>query len=60
MLDSEQHGILVFPSKAAHATAPNRSSTARISISGDVSLMLSNSEGIEHLMPDLSQWQRVD
>ena len=52
MFDLEQDTIIIFPSKTPHATVRNTSGLPRISISGDVSLMLKESKGFEHLMPN--------
>ena len=51
IFDLEQDSIIIFPSKTPHATMPNESNLPRVSISGDISIMLKNSEGFEHLMP---------
>ena len=40
MFDLEQDSIIIFPSKTPHATVPNKSGLSRISISGDISIML--------------------
>ena len=37
---------------------PNKSGQVRISISGDITIMLKNSEGFEHLMPNFSNWTK--
>ncbi len=58
MFDLDQDSIIVFPSKTAHATAPNRSNLPRISISGDISIMLKDSKGFEHLMPNFHNWTK--
>ena len=58
MFDLEQDSIIIFPSKTLHATAPNKSGHPRISISGDVSIMLKESKGFEHLMPNFSNWTK--
>jgi len=58
MFDLEQDSIIIFPSKTPHATAPNKSGHPRISISGDVSIMLKESKGYEHLMPNFSNWTK--
>ena len=44
--------------KTPHATVPNQSGKPRISISGDISLMLKDSNGFEHLMPNFSNWTK--
>ena len=58
MFDLEQDSIIVFPSKTPHATLPNKSNLPRISISGDISLMLRQSKGFEHLMPNFTNWTK--
>ena len=58
MFDLEQDSIIIFPSKTAHATAPNKSNQPRISISGDISIMLKESKGYEHLMPNFKNWTK--
>tara|TARA_Y100001970_G_scaffold287543_1_gene412454 strand:+ start:153 stop:833 length:681 start_codon:yes stop_codon:yes gene_type:complete len=59
IFDTEQDSILIFPSKSSHGTMPNKSGKKRISISGDVSLMLKDSKGFEHLMPNYKYWQKL-
>tara|TARA_B100000989_G_C19395098_1_gene407453 strand:- start:48 stop:698 length:651 start_codon:yes stop_codon:yes gene_type:complete len=56
IFDLDQDTIIVFPSKTPHATAPNKSGSPRISISGDITIMLKNSKGFEHLMPNFKNW----
>ncbi len=58
IFDLKQDSIIIFPSKTPHATAPNLSGSPRISISGDVSIMLKNSDGFEHLMPNFKNWTK--
>ena len=58
MFDLDQDSIIVFPSKTPHATVPNKSGLPRISISGDISIMLKDSKGFEHLMPNFSNWKK--
>ena len=58
MFDLDQDSIIIFPSKTPHATAPNNSGSPRISISGDISIMLKDSQGFEHLMPSFSNWTK--
>ena len=58
MFDLDQDSIIVFPSKTPHATVPNKSNEPRISISGDISIMLKDSKGFEHLMPNFSNWTK--
>ncbi len=58
MFDLEQDSIIIFPSKTPHATMPNNSGKPRISISGDVTIMLKDSKGFEHLMPNFNNWTK--
>ncbi len=58
MFDLEQDSIIIFPSKTPHATMPNSSNKPRISISGDVTIMLKDSKGFEHLMPNFKNWTK--
>ena len=59
LFDLEQDSIIIFPSKTAHATSPNNSGQPRISISGDISIMLKDSFGFEHLMPNFKNWTKL-
>ena len=54
----EEGDIVIFPSKTQHATIPNITENPRISISGDVTIMLKNSLGHERLMPHFDNWQQ--
>ena len=56
--DVDQDSIIIFPSKTPHATLPNNSGHPRISISGDVTIMLKDSKGFEHLMPNFKNWTK--
>tara|TARA_B100000989_G_scaffold281842_1_gene246395 strand:+ start:25 stop:705 length:681 start_codon:yes stop_codon:yes gene_type:complete len=58
IFDLEQDSIIIFPSKTLHATMPNKSEQVRISISGDISIMLKDSKGFEHLMPNFNNWTK--
>ena len=58
VFDLKQDSIIIFPSKTPHATLPNLSGLPRISISGDVTIMLKNSNGFEHLMPNFKNWTK--
>ena len=58
VFDLKQDSIIIFPSKTPHATAPNQSGSPRISISGDVTIMLKDSKGFEHLMPNFKNWTK--
>ena len=57
--DPPQDTIIIFPSKTPHATLPNKSNLPRISISGDITIMLKNSNGFEHLMPNFKNWTKL-
>lgn len=57
-VEAAEDDIVIFPSKTQHATQPNQSGSPRISISGDVTLMLKDSTGHEHMMPNFSHWQQ--
>ena len=41
-LNVKEDDIVIFPSKTPHATVPNQSGEVRISISGDITIMLKN------------------
>ena len=58
VFDVDQDSIIIFPSKTPHATLPNNSGHPRISISGDVTIMLKDSKGFEHLMPNFKNWTK--
>ncbi len=58
IFDLSQDSIIIFPSKTPHATLPNKSGQPRISISGDISIMLKDSKGFEHLMPNFKNWTK--
>ena len=58
-LSAEEGSIVIFPSKTLHATQPNKSNKTRISLSGDISITLKNSEGFEHIMPDIKNWIKL-
>ena len=57
-LHIEEGDIVIFPSKTMHATIPNITKNPRISISGDVTIMLANSYGHERMMPHFNNWQQ--
>ena len=56
-IDIKEDGIVIFPSKTKHSTQPNFIDNPRISISGDVCIMLKDSFGHERLMPHYNNWQ---
>lgn len=53
----KEDDIVIFPSKARHSTIPNQSNKPRISISGDITIMLKDSTGHEKIMPHYKRWQ---
>ena len=55
-LHIEEGDIVIFPSKTKHATNSNMTENTRISISGDVVIMLKNTYGHEKLMPHFNHW----
>ena len=56
-LHIKENDIIIFPSKIKHATIPNKSDNPRISISGDITIMLKDSFGHERVMPHYDNWQ---
>ena len=56
-LNIEEDNIIIFPSKTKHSTTPNITENTRISISGDVTILLKDSSGHERLMPHFNNWQ---
>ena len=56
-IHTKEDDIVIIPSKTKHATLPNTSNNPRISISGDISIMLKDSFGHERLMPHYNNWQ---
>ena len=58
LFDPLQDSIVIFPSKTPHATTPNESKLPRISISGDITIMLKDSSGFEHIMPNFENWTK--
>ena len=57
-LNVQEDNIIIFPSKTKHSTTPNVTQNPRISISGDVTIMLKDSSGHERLMPHFNNWQQ--
>jgi len=56
-LHVQEDDIIIFPSKTKHSTIPNKSEKPRISISGDITIMLKDSFGHERIMPHYDNWQ---
>lgn len=57
-LEPEEDEIILFPSKTLHSTAPNMTTTPRISISADIVITLRDSGGHETLMPPVERWKK--
>ena len=57
-VEPEEDEIIIFPSKTLHSTAPNMTTTPRISISADIVVTLRDSGGHETLMPPVQRWKR--
>ena len=55
---AKEDEILIFPSKTRHSTQSGGNNNERISISADVSLLVKNSDGLEHLTPPLKNWKK--
>ena len=58
LMEVKEDDIVIFPSKIKHSTIPNKTENPRISISGDISIMLKDSFGHERLMPHYNNWQQ--
>ena len=58
-IDPAEDEILVFPSKTLHSTSENATDEPRISISADITTMLTDSSGHETMMPHFSHWKEV-
>ena len=56
----QEDDIIIFPSKTKHSTTPNVTQKPRISISGDVTIMLKDSSGHERLMPHFNNNANTD
>ena len=58
-IDIKEDGIVIFPSKTKHSTQPNIIDNPRISISGDISIVLKKSFGYEKFLPHFDNWQSL-
>lgn len=56
-VEIEEDSIIMFPSKIKHSTLPSKSEKPRISISGDICIMLKDSFGHKKLMPNFKNWK---
>jgi len=52
--------VVIFPSKAYHATEPNETELPRVSISTDVVVALKDAGGIEFVMPPVRHWRSAE
>ena len=57
-IPAKEDEIIIFPSKSRHSTQPGGNNDERISISADISLLVKNSDGLEHLTPPLENWKK--
>lgn len=60
LIDGPEGTLLIFPSKALHATSLNMTNDYRITLSGDITMMLKESKGFEHIMPNFKHWKLLD
>lgn len=52
--------VVIFPSKAYHATEPNETDGPRVSISADVVVALKDAAGVEYVMPPVRDWRSAE
>lgn len=52
--------VVIFPSKAYHATEPNETDQPRVSISADVVVALKDAAGVEYVMPPVRHWRSAE
>ena len=57
-IPAKEDEIIIFPSKSRHSTQPGIKNDERISISADISLLVKNSDGLEHLTPPFENWKK--
>ena len=57
-IPTKEDDIVIFPSKSRHSTQPGGNNDERISISADISIIVKNSDGLEHLTPPLKNWKK--
>ena len=55
-IPTKEDEIVIFPSKSSHSTQAVGNNDERISISADISIVVKNSNGLEHLTPPLKNW----
>jgi len=56
----EEGDIVIFPSKTLHGTQPNIENNERISIAADVSLLAKDAKSLEHLLPPVKAWRKIN
>ena len=56
LLESEEDGVVIFPSKTRHGTQPNETENVRISKSADIVVTLKDRVTVEYLMPSIGEW----
>lgn len=55
-----EDNVVIFPSKAYHATESNETDQPRVSISADVVVALKDAAGVEYVMPPVRHWRSAD
>ena len=60
LLESEEDGVVIFPSKTRHGTQPNETENVRISISADIVVTLKDRVTVEYLMPSIGEGGKVE
>ena len=58
-LEVNEDDILIFPSKTPHSTDQIETNSERISISGDVIFLAKDTNLIEHLTPNFTNWKKL-
>jgi len=58
-LDVKEDDIVIFPSKTPHSTDQIKTNSERISISGDIVFLAKNTNQIEHLTPNFTNWKKL-
>ena len=60
IFDVEENDIVIFPSKAMHGTQQNIENHERISISADITLLAKDAKLLEHLIPPMKNWKKIN
>ncbi len=58
-MNVKQGDLIIFPSKTLHSTTPNKTNNNRICISGDVSIIATDSSYSEILVPPIEKWLKI-